>query len=352
MGDCAERVKSAEGNVRAKRFRTFRGVCLRSRPGRSLPHAASLLLLLPLCGFRIPLAEAPGVSAVFVSDEAHVDYAKPLVGALEVIARAQDEVRLPDMRDRFRGFGVVEDFEAGRTEADGRSRAVWRFRLTPSGGEGPWRLRPFVLTLRDTRTGEVRRLLTQAADFPAPLPLPEAGGAPECDLQPEWVAPGWRTFGLWGLCAVGAAALVLALLPLFRRVRRAVRARALSPEARARLELDRLLAEGLLAQGKVKRFYFGLTGVVRRYFERACALRATRQTTEEFLAGLAADPRFGQAERDALSDFLAVADRVKFAGVSASAEEATASAASARALIDAHAQASASPRCDETEARP
>lgn len=302
---------------------------------RGLRLLVGALTLATLCGFRLPLLEEGGVSAVFVSDEARVDYAKPLVGTLEVTAWAQEEARLPDLRERFCGFRLVEDFEAGRSEVEGRARAVWRFRLTPAG-EGPWRLRPFVLTVRDTRTGEARRFLTRAVDFPAPLPLPEAGGAPECDLQPEWVAPGWRTFGLWGLCVVGAVALVLALVPLVRRVRRAVRERALSPEARAQLELQRLLAEGLLAQGKVKRFYFGLTGVVRRYFERACSLRATRQTTQEFLAGLAADPRFGEEERAALSDFLAAADRVKFAGIAATAEEATASTAAARALIEAH----------------
>lgn len=302
--------------------------------------APCVLLLgatLALCGFRLPLLEQDGVSAVFVSDDARVDYAKPLIGTLEVTARAQDEARLPDLRERFRGFRLVEDFEAGRTEVEGRARAGWRFRLTPSG-EGPWRLQPFVLTLRDTRTGDARRFLTRAIDFPAPLPLPEAGGAPECDLQPEWVAPGWRTFGLWGLCVVGVGTLVWALVPLLRRIRRAVRERALSPEARAQLELERLLAEGLLAQGKVKRFYFGLTGVVRRYFERACALRATRQTTQEFLEGLAKDARFGAPERAALADFLTAADRIKFAGITATAEEATASTAAARALIAAHAQ--------------
>lgn len=302
-----------------------------------VPCLLLFVVFLLLCGFRLPLLEKDDVSAAFVSEDVRVDYAQPLVGTLEVISRAQDEARLPDLRERFCGFRLVEDFEAGRTEVEGRARAVWRFRLTPSG-EGPWRLRPFVLTLCDTRTGESRRFLTRAVNFPVPLPLPEAGGAPECDLQPEWVAPGWRTFGLWGFCAAGAMVLLWALIALLRRVRRSLHERTLSPEARAQLELDRLLAEGLLAQGKVKRFYFGLTGVVRRYFERACALRATRQTTQEFLAGLTEDMRFGVHERAALSDFLTAADRIKFAGISATTEEATASTAAARALIATHAQ--------------
>lgn len=311
---------------------------LPSAPRLTVSRALCLLsLLLLLCGFRMPLLEEADVTVVFASDAERVDYAKPLVGTLEVTSNAHEEARLPDLRERLRGFAVVEDFEAGRTEVAGKARAVWRLRLTPAG-EGPWRFLPFVVTLRDTRTGDARRLLTHVADFPAPLPLPEAGGVPECDPQPEWVAPGWRTFGLWGLCAMGVGGLAWGIFVLLRRLRRTLRERTLSPEERARLELDRLLAEGLLAQGRIKRFYFGLTGVVRRYFERACALRATRQTTQEFLAGLSADPRFGQAEREALSAFLAAADRVKFAGVSASAAEASASASAARALIAAYAR--------------
>ncbi len=132
--------------------------------------------------------------------------------------------------------------------------------------------------------------------------------------------------------------MLVAVLPLLRRIRRTLHERTLAPEVRAELELERLLAEGYLAQGQIKRFYFGLTGVVRRYIERACALRATRQTSQEFLAGLMADPRFTPAEREALEVFLSAADRVKFAGVRASVEEATASTAVTRTLIADHAR--------------
>ncbi len=151
-----------------------------------------------LCGFRLPLVETDALSAVFVSEAERIDYASPLIASLEVSTPITEIVQLPELLGRFQGFERVEDFEAGRTEAAGRARTVWRFRLTPSGS-GPWRLRPFVLTVRDTRTGKSRELLTAPLTFPTPEPLPEAEGAPECDLEPEWVAPGWRTLSLWGL---------------------------------------------------------------------------------------------------------------------------------------------------------
>ena len=192
---------------------------------------------------------------------------------------------------------------------------------------------PLPLTLKDARTGQSSQALTRAITFPEPPPLPEAAGSPECAVTPVWVAPSWRTYGLWALLAAAAATLLLALRPLLRRARRALHERALSPEARARLELDRLLAENLLAQGHVKRFYYGLTGIVRRYFERAHALRATRQTTQEFLATLTARPDIPASVKTALATFLDAADRVKFAGVAATPAEAQSATDATRTLI-------------------
>ncbi len=308
----------------------------RGTPRFTRPLARSLTLVaagLLLCGFRLPLHDGGEVTAVFTAEAERLDEAHPLVGTLEITTRETEVATVANLQDRFKGFAIVEDYEAGRVAAGGKARAAWRYRLTPEG-VGPWRLLPFVITLRDTRTGAERAVLTRVADFPPPLPLPPAEGAPECDLQPEWIAPGWRTIGLWGLMVVLAGAGIGALVPLARRLRRVLHERTLPPEARARLELERLLAEGLVAQGRIKLFYFGLTGVVRRYFERGYGLRATRQTTEEFLARLATDDRFGAAERRPLEEFLTAADRIKFADITASAEEANAAVTLAQATIE------------------
>lgn len=282
---------------------------------------------------RLTLFDANTTQAVFVSASDTLSHEAPLIGTIEVTSNATDEVLLPDLRDRFQGFTYMEDFAAGRTEAAGKARARWRFRLTP-GAEGPWCLRPFVLTIKNLRTGAEQTHLTQRLEFPAPPPLPAASGAPEATLEPEWVAPGWKTISLWALLTLAGIALLTALWPLCRRLRRTLHERTLSPEARARLELDRLLAENLVAQGQFKRFYYGLTGVVRRYFERGYALRATRQTTQEFLTAIAADTRVSSEERDALAQFLTAADAIKFAGIDATASEAEAATRHVSTLLE------------------
>lgn len=282
---------------------------------------------------RLTLFDANTTQAVFVSASDTLSHEAPLIGTIEVTSNATDEVLLPDLRDRFQGFTYMEDFAAGRTEAAGKARARWRFRLTP-GAEGPWCLRPFLLTIKNLRTGTEQSHLTQRIEFPAPPPLPAASGVPEATLEPEWVAPGWKTISLWTLLTLTGIALLAALWPLCRRIRRTLHERTLSPEARARLELDRLLAENLVAQGQFKRFYYGLTGVVRRYFERGYALRATRQTTQEFLTAIAADTRVSTEERDALAQFLTAADAIKFAGIDATASEAEAATRHVSTLLE------------------
>ena len=282
---------------------------------------------------RLPLLNEDGLSVEFASEDDTLAYGKAIVGTLEVTTRPQDTVRLPDLRERLRGFETFESFEAGSRPDGKKTLTRWRLRMIPAP-EGPWTLMPFVVTLKDTRTGTEREVLTQAIDFPAPPPLPSVTGEAECDLEPEWVAPGWITVGKWALWSLPAILVLLALFPLTKRLRRTLRERTLSPRERARLEMNRLLARNLIAQGKFKPFYYELTGVVRRFFERSYSLRATRQTSEEFIAVLMRDIRFSAEERTALSDFLASADRIKFSGREASSAEAEAGIQSAENLMD------------------
>ncbi len=299
------------------------GIC------RGLLFCAALIA----SGFTFPVYNSAHIEATLASEAERIAYESPLIATLTVTSRAQDEVQLPDLNERFRGFAIVEAFEAARIVRGDKAIATWRLRLTPAG-EGPWQLLPFIFTVRNANTGALDEHLSQAIVFPEPNPLPTATGAPEGNPAPEWIPPSLKTIALWVLGVAAVAGLVVALLPWLKRIKRKLKERTLSPEERARLELDRLLAEGLVAMGRVKEFYFGLTGVVRRYFERQYGIRATRQTTQEFLNHLLREVPLGAAERSALAEFLAAADRVKFAGVQVTSEEAAEATDRARTTIE------------------
>lgn len=294
-----------------------------SRQTLILPALLTLWTAPLFASLQLTLLDEANLKVTFSSDANTLLHDKPLVGTLEIITKAHEEAILPELQDRFRGFAFVENFSAGRIEANGRAQAQWRFQLTPKA-DGPWSLRPFVLRIKNKRTGAEHDYLTAMVHFPEPPPLPIATGAPEVNLTPEWVAPGWRTISLWFLLILLAVGCISLIRPCFKRIRRILHERTLSPEERAKLELDRLLAEGLLAQGQFKRFFYGLTGVVRRYFERGYALRATRQTSQEFLNSLAKERRISAEERATLAQFLTAADAIKFAGVTSTATEAEA----------------------------
>lgn len=89
------------------------------------------------------------------------------------------------------------------------------------------------------------------------------------------------------------------------------------PEAIALQELDRLLAENLLARGEIKLFHLRISDILRRYIENRFGLRAPEQTTEEFLlelsrAASSPDAPLGR-HKTLLSSFLHQCDLVKFA---------------------------------------
>jgi hypothetical protein len=138
--------------------------------------------------------------------------------------------------------------------------------------------------------------LGQLHPVAGPVELPRGGGA----------AAWWLGVPL-AMIAAGAIAWWR-----WRRRRKAIEAKTLSPQELAYLELDALLAKGL-AESEVKAFYVELTAIVRRYIERTTGVRAPEQTTEEFLRAIGQQATFAADEGRRLKSFLESADLVKFA---------------------------------------
>lgn len=222
----------------------------------------------------------------------------------------------------------------------------------PSPGETSWliRIRPFApgevripaitLTYRLQGAAEASSVTTEplALSVKSVLKSPEESPA---DIKGPWrLAADWWLAALLGLAAL---AILAAALWLWRRRRRrqpvatpapvVPPAPAEDPYARALRQLDRLLASGLLAQGRLKEFHVQLSEIVKRFLGGHHGFDALDRTSEEVLTDLALRG-VAAAVRERAGAFLAACDLVKFAKHAPSKGEIDATIAAARRLIE------------------
>lgn len=166
--------------------------------------------------------------------------------------------------------------------------------------------------------------------LPADVPDPDIKEiAPPLDLggTPPWV---------YALVAVGVLALAAAAYYFWRRRRREVEAAipVIPPHELAFEDLDKLLAEDLIAKGQIKLFYLRLSNILRRYIEGRFGLHAPERTTEEFLEDLRAGTDFSSEQKSLLRRFLLHCDLVKFAKHQPTRDEVDLAVGSCRTFID------------------
>ena len=122
-----------------------------------------LCALCVLCGFNAPLLATQvadlsrdGVGLVVDAEPETVDLARDFYVTVTLTTPPGVTASLPDLRDRFRGFKVAEDFvEEPVTGKDGRTTSVTRWRLEPNPlAEGDerrrYRLAPFVVQVGES----------------------------------------------------------------------------------------------------------------------------------------------------------------------------------------------------------
>ncbi len=308
--------------------------CRKERIGRkvSMVRFYALCALCVLCGLITPLGaeqvadlSRDGVGITIDAEPRAVDLARDFYVTVTLSTPSGVTAELPDLRDRFQGFRVAENFaEKPVSDKDGRTTTVSRWRLEPDPLARRYRLAPFAV---QSGNGS---FATSPVLFDSPAAREAATGEIEVDPTRDLPPFSWK---LVGICAAALAGLLLVLALLyfiFRKIRLAVRVHRMSPLERALYELDKLLKKGLPGRGFYKDFYVELTMVVRRYIERRYGVRAPNLTTDEFLRAAGADPAFPQTSVAELKAFLESADLVKFAGLEATPEMADGATGKAR----------------------
>ena len=187
---------------------------------------------------------------------------------------------------------------------------------------GTYTIPAMTVTYSDKENGAaVSKLVTREIQVPVRSLLPpDTDQVAIKDIKPPYSLP----LNKVQLFLLAGLALVLAVLVLFAFYFWTKKhGKKISPEIKpgpaeiARQELERLLAENLLAKGEIKLFHLRISDILRRYIENRFGVRAPEQTTEEFLiklsqAGSADNILLGSHEA-LLADFLSQCDLVKFA---------------------------------------
>ena len=284
-----------------------------------------------------------GLKLELEGETAQIDPARSLFLTLRLTTPPGVKSELPALRDRLRGFSLIEDFaEPARTLNDGSVCECVNLRLVPEPCAAEYAIAPFLVRASP-------RLLSRQSDdgslsfvagplkFAAPPPREAVTGAMECEVEKDLPPLSWKLVGQVALSLIVLAALAAAVWFAVRYVARRVREHRMSPIERAWVELERLIRKGLPGRGRYKDFYVELTMVVRRYVQRKYDIRAPHLTTEEFFAELDRSQQQTVEQAGCLRRFLESADLVKFAGVEATSEMADEATDSARGYLESDA---------------
>ena len=322
---------------------------------RVLGTACVLALgLIVLCGTAVARADSvPGDTAA--ADSAQPAYRVVEAGPVRVAARLAPRKRAKSLTvgDRFtvelevrrpRGLGVSEPFPEGDEIASGRFAVTDRKSVTRYAGDttvethklemaafatGSLALPRFAVTWRGENEVLAARSDSLAVDIASVMPEDMKDIK---DLKPQIPFP--NLLPLWLMLGVlGLTTLVFFGLRLLRQLRRRRQAEASLPDPwdEALAALERIAGQGWLEQGAVKRHYYAVSEVLKRYLTRRYGFPALDQTTSEMVLAMR---RARVDAREEFTGFFRRADMVKYAKLVPPADEMLGAAGAARQLVE------------------
>jgi hypothetical protein len=270
----------------------------------------SILVLSMFCASAVQVADLSQDGTLVIVDATpeKVDVARDFYVTVTIKTPKGVPAVNPDLRDRFQGFQIAEDFaEDPVVGKDGETTSVTRWRLVPEPAAKKYRLAPFV----------VNSFYTKSVLFEPPSKREIVTGDMEVNPEKDFPPLSLKLIGIILACVAAVVLIVAAVYFVVKKIKEAVRIHRMSPIERAYHELGILLKKGLPGRGFYKDFYVELTMVVRRYIERRHGVKAPNLTTDEFLRAAQDSPAFPEEAIGQLKKFLESADLVKFAGVQA-----------------------------------
>ena len=253
-------------------------------------------------------------------DKQELTIAEQLNFSLTVIFDEACDIMLPEIGEKLDQFGIVSyQTEPPELTADNRSRIRRSYVLEPFLS-GEYTIPAMTIQFQEKGHPDdpVHEIETEPVKVTVNSLLPENFEEMSLhDIKPPVALP--KSHALWFWIAGSVGFLLIAGIAgffIFRHFKKRAAitvALQIPPHEQAFAELQALVDENLVDQGKIKEFYQRISDILRKYIENRFHLKAPEQTTEEFLGSIQSDNAFNTAEKSLLKDFLIHCDLVKFA---------------------------------------
>ena len=138
---------------------------------------------------------------------------------------------------------------------------------------------------------------------------------------PVFIPVSYRKLIIWSIIIVILTIIIITGPLLYFKYRRLIIPPPLPPYVIALRKLKKIRAMDLAAEENIKKYYAGVSGIIRHYIEQRFNLHAPEQTTEEFLSALTGFTILDPRQKILLRDFLKHCDMVKFARYGPNREE-------------------------------
>jgi len=264
-------------------------------------------------------------------DKDKLTIAETMLLELEAAVSGDYEVRMPKMEGLLKDFGIIDWNNIGdRLDPNNRVVRTYRYRLEPFLS-GKYAVPAFTFEfedpngVQDANSTEKKKyeLSTEPIDVEVASLLGEQrSGLTIADIEGIVEV---RSKSGWWRYAILAAVLVIAAAGVWFYRRRDLQAelvRIFKPAHEIAYErLKALIADDLIAAGRIKEFYERISDILRHYIEHRFDIRAPERTTEEFLSEVQSADALSAADKKGLKAFLEHCDLVKFAKYSPNTEQ-------------------------------
>jgi len=235
---------------------------------------------------------------------------------LKVERDEQYEVGLPRFGEKLDQFGIT-DFDDLSEElvGDGRILSGRAYELEPFLS-GEYTIPP--MQVEFWKAGEEDRHQIETEEIRIKVSSVLEGTGVRTNIHdivgPMEVPPPPSAFKWWhGLLLLAVATGAVWFFMAYNSEKAIAKAPPVPAHVIAFQRLKELGEAGYAEKGEFKLFFQELSDILRGYIEGRYGLRATDQTTEEFLHAIRESSHFGPEQQQTLKDFMKLSDLVKFA---------------------------------------